>query len=302
MSTNEKQPIDPNRGFRLEPEFPDEDIPRVTEHHPGDPEIEKTLRQHEEPIIVIDNIDQIPLAQEAIVIASHMGRITGKLEREMQGLAESGNAIAAKVNAIIPTDQPTYHELCERLEECKKFSEGVEEWAEPWRNLFYRPYKAVLERVTGITTGPITAHQRGKARRLQFEREVREAEQKRESLRLQAEQKQREEETRIKNAETAEALGMSEQAVDTLLTQPSVAPTPVAAPMISRPQGVRKIAPNWQAELTDKAAFWKWAKAQKEMPAMLLIDQPTMNREAKTHKATLGQKYPGWRGVNKGGD
>jgi hypothetical protein len=231
-----------------------------------------------------------------------MGRITRKLEAEMQRLAEGGEKIATLVNNTIPTDQASYSTLCECLAACKKFSEGVEEWATPWRDLFYRPYKAVLERVKFITMEPITAYQNGMRRRLTFEREMREAEQKRETLRLQAEQKKREEETRIKNAETAEALGMSEQAVDTLLTAPSVAPTPVAAPMISRPQGVRKIPANWKAELTDKQAFWKWCKQQKEMPPFLLIDQAAMNREATTHKATLGQKYPGYRGVNRGGD
>ena len=276
----------PSEQFRLEPEFPDED--QQVPHH--------------EAILVINNIDQIPLAQEAIVIAGHMGRITGKLEAEMQHLSEKGAAIAGKVNAIMPTDQASYSELCETLEVCKKFSDEADEWAEAWRNLFYRPYKAVLERMTNITRGPLDAYQRGRARRLQFEREAKEAEQKRESLRLQAEQKKREEDTRLKNAETAETLGFSRQAVDTLLTQPSVAPTPQAAPLIIRPQGVRKLPPNWQAELTDKAAFWAWAKKQREMPAMLLIDMPAMNREAKTHKATLVQRFPGFRGVNKGGD
>jgi hypothetical protein len=273
--------------FRLEPEFPDEDQRSV---------------QPEEALLVIDNIEQIPLATEAIVIAGHMGRIQAKLEAKMQELATQAVAVAKEVSSITPTDQASYTLLCEALEKCKKFYEGVEEWANPWRSLFYRPYKAVLERVTTINQAPTVEHQRGKARRLQFERQTREAEQLRETLRLQAEQKQREEETRFTNAQHAEMLGMSPQAIDALLEAPSVAPTPVAAPIISRPQGVRKIPPNWLAELTDKQAFWKWCKAQKEMPPMLLIDQPTMNREAKTHRATLGQKYPGYRGVNKGGD
>jgi hypothetical protein len=265
--------------FRLEPEFPDED-------------------QVAAPLAIQEDI---PLSAEAVSMAAMMGRITAKLNIELERLENAGKAIAQVVNGITPTDQATYTELCERVGDCKEFLDGADQFIDPWKQLFYRPYQGVLERQKQIIGVPKAAHGAGVYRRLEFERAVKAAEDA-ETLRLQAEQKKREEDTRIQNAQTAEALGMSEQAIDTLLTQPSVAPTPVAAPMISRPQGVRKIAANWQAELTDKQAFWKWAKAQKEMPACLLIDQPAMNREAKTHKATLGQRFPGWRGVNKGGD
>ena len=244
---------------------------------------------------------EIPLSVEAATLASHMGRIQARLTVEMERLEQAGNAIAQVVNSIEPKDQTTYTELCERLNDCKKFNDGVEEWADPWRTLFYRPYKAVLERVTTITLNSIIAYKRGKTRIIEFDREVKAAAD-RETLRLKKEQQDREAQQRLDAAVKAEDMGLSEQAVETILTQPSTAPTPIAAPAISRPQGFRKIPPNWQAELEDKAAFWAWAKRQREMPAMLLIDAPTMNREAKTLKATLGQKYPGFRGVNKGGE
>jgi hypothetical protein len=281
------------QAFRLEPEFPDENQGQVF--------YEDKSTEIEMPGTDLATGQDTPLSVEAVTLAGHMGRIQAKLEAEMQRLEAAGIAVAQSVSGINPTDQATYTLLCERLTECKKFYENVEEWAEPWRSLFFRPYKAVLDRVKIITMAPIAAHDNGKNRRLQFERAVKAA-QEAETLRLQKEARDREEAQRLENAVKAEELGLSPAAVETILTQPSVAPTPVAAPMISRPTGVRKIAPNWQAELTDKAAFWKWAKAQKEMPAMLTIDFPTMNREAKTHRATLGQKYPGFRGVNRGGD
>jgi hypothetical protein len=283
MSTN---PIDPDRGFRLEPEFPDED---------------QQTAQPEQAILVIDNIDQIPLAQEAIVIAGHMGRIQAKLRAEVQRLESTGIAIAQVVNGIIPKDQASYAELCERLNDNKAFLDRVEEFIEPWKKLFYNPYQDSLECQKRINAAPLPSYKNGMARRLEFERAVKAAEAS-ETLRLKKEQEDREAEARLANAVKAEELGLSPAAVETILEQPSTTPAPVAVPQIWRPTGTRKIPPNWQAELTDKAAFWKWAKAQKEMPACLLIDQPTMNREAKTHKATLGQRFPGFRGINRGGD
>jgi hypothetical protein len=284
MSTNKAHPIDPDQGFRLEPEFPDGEFAEVgTERNP----------------LVIS--EDMPLSTEAIIIAGHMGRITAKLEVEMQRLEETGLAIAQIVNGINPTEQASYAELCERLNDNKSFLDKAEEFIEPWKKLFYRPYQAVLARQTAIVGAPTASHRNGYQRRLAFERAVKAAEQA-EALRLKKEQEDREAEARLNNAVKAEELGLSPQAVETILMQPSTAPTPQPAPMISRPLGVRKIPPNWQAELENKQEFWKWAKSQREMPAMLIIDQPTMNREAKTHRAMLDKKYPGWRGVNKGGD
>lgn len=245
--------------------------------------------------------EEIPLSIEAVTLAERMGRIQAKLSAEMQRMEEAGRAIAQVVNSIKPTDQHSYTELCERLNDNKTFLDGVGEFIEPWKKLFYRPYTAILERAKEIVHAPEMSQANGKARRLQFEREVKAAAD-RETARLAKEQRDREEEQRLAAAVKAEEMGLSENAVETILTQPSIAPTPVAVPMISRPSGVRKIAANWQAELEDRAAFWRWAKQQKDMPPMLLIDFPTMNREAKTHKATLGQRFPGWRGVNRGGE
>lgn len=267
--------------FRLEPEFPDED--------PG------------EVPLAVEIEDDIPLATEAVTLAERMGRITAKLDAEMQRLEDTGKSLAAVVNGINPTDQASYAELCERLNDNKAFLEKIDEFIEPWKKLFYRPYQAVLERAKTLSYAPQLSHTNGKNRRLEFERRVK-AEADAAALRLKKEQEDREAEQRLASAVKAEELGLSQQAVETILTQPSTAPTPRPAPMISRPLGVRKIPPNWQAELVDKAAFWKWAKAQKEMPHMLFVDAPTMNREAKTHRASLDKKYPGWRGVNKGGD
>jgi hypothetical protein len=279
--------------FRLEPEFPDEDQ-KFEDPYPD---------LHLNAPLVVEQ--DIPLSAEAVTLAGHMGRIQAKLDVELQRLEAAGIAVAQSVSGINPTDQASYATLCERLVECKKFYENVEEWAEPWRTLFYRPYKAVLERVTTINQAPIVAHQNGKNRRLAFEREVKAADE-RERQRLQKEQREREEAQRLENAVTAEQMGMSPAAVETILAAPSVAPTPQPAPMISRPQGVRKIAPNWQAEFVSEEDFWKWARAQKKMPPVIRAGmdafQVVMNREAKSHRALLGQVFPGWRGVNNGGD
>lgn len=267
--------------FRLEPNIPEE--PR---------------QQAQTELVPI--ADAIPLTSEAIVIAGHMNRIEKKLGAEMQHLENTSNLLAQSLDGVIPKDQCSYTVLCERLEDTKKFLGGLDEFVEPWKKLFYRPYKAVLERGTEIGRAAREAVERGKSRRLQFERDAQAAAEA-ETLRLKKEQEAREAEQRLTQAVKAEELGLSEQAVETILTAPSVAPTPVVAPAIQRPQGVRKIAANWQAKFADPAAFWKWARQQKEMPAMLAIDFPAMNREAKTHQVNLGQKYPGWLGVNKGG-
>jgi hypothetical protein len=286
MSTNEGRGPEP---FRLEPQFPDEEQANWSE-------AEESQRS-EQAILVIE----IPLAQEEVVIAGHMGRIIRKLTAEMDRQEAAGKAIAQVVNSIIPTDQASYTELCERLEDNNQFLKGAEMFVEPWKKLFYRPYQAILERAKQIVGAPTQSLANGKNRRLAFERDVK-AKAEAETMRLRKEQQDREEAQRLENAVKAEEMGLSPAAVETILEQPSTAPAPVAAPQIFRPQGVRKLPPNWQAELTDKAAFWAWAKKQREMPVMLLIDMPAMNREAKTHKATLAQRFPGWRGVNKGGD
>jgi hypothetical protein len=281
--------------FRLEPQFPDEDMPGVTEHQPGDPEIERTLARYDE---------DIPLSVEAVTLAGQMGRIQAKLDVELQRLEDAGKAIAQVVNGINATDQDSYSQLCERLEDNNQFLKKVDEFIEPWKKLFYRPYQSVLERQKLIVGAPTASFGNGKNRRLAFEKAVKAAADA-ETLRLQKEQKEREEAQRLESAVKAEELGLSEAAVETILTQPSTAPAPVATPAIWRPSGVRKIAANWQAELEQPDGmknFWAWARKQKEMPAMFQIDGAAMNREAKTHKATLGQKYPGWRGINRGGD
>lgn len=244
---------------------------------------------------------EIPLSVEAVTLAERMGRIQAKLDAEMTTMENAGRAIAQVVNSITPTDQASYTELCERLTDNKIFLDKVEEFIEPWKKLFYRPYQAVLERSKIINAAPMQSHTAGRQRIIEFDRRMKAAADA-ETLRLKKEQADREAEQRLNSAVAAESMGLSEQAVETILTQPSVTPTPVVTSQISRPIGFRKIPPNWQAEIASKEDFWKWARTQKEMPACLLIDFPVLNREAKTHKATLGQKYPGLRGVNKGGE
>ena len=276
-------------GPKLEPEFPDEEYAEV---EPA---------KGEQALIIIDNIDQIPLAQEEVVIAGHMGRIIRKLTAEMDRQEAAGKAIAQVVNSIIPTDQASYTELCERLKDNNQFLKGAEMFVEPWKKLFYRPYQAILERAKQIVGAPTQSLANGTNRRLEFERADK-ARQAAETMRLKKEQQDREEAQRLENAVKAEEMGLSPAAVETILEQPSTAPAPVAAPQIFRPQGVRKLPPNWQAELASEKEAWDWARKQKTRPANLDWNFVTMNRESKTHKATLAQRFPGWRGVNKGGD
>ena len=275
--------------LRLEPQFPDEQG-SFTEIA-----AEAQLAREED----------LPLSAEAVTLAGQMGRISAKLDVEMQRLEDAGKAIAQVVNGINPTDQASYTELCDRLNDNKQFLDGVEAFIDPWKKLFYRPYQGVLERQKQIVGAPTVSLASGKNRRLQFEREVKAAAE-RETMRLQKEQREREEEQRLASAVKAEEMGLSERAVETILTQPSVAPSPVFAPQITRPQGTRKIAPNWQAELESEEDFWKWARTQREMPACIRAGmesvQVVMNREAKSHRALLGKVFPGWRGINRGGE
>lgn len=268
--------------FRLEPNFPD----------PG------PMPEEMETTTELMPRQEVSLSEEAVLLAGHLGRITAKLENELTQLEQLGVSTAQMIDAARPTDQSSFDELFARMEDGKTFLERAEIFIDPWKQMFYRPYTRVLERTKQIIGRPTEAMALAKNRRIQFEREVKAA-QDRETLRLQAEARKREEEQRLATAVQAEEIGMSPAAVESILTQPSVAPLPVAAPIISRPQGMRKLPENWCAELVDKKAFWAWAKAQKEMPACLKVNQVTMNREAKTHEATLGQRFPGWRGVDK---
>lgn len=272
---------------------------RLTPNLPGDEGSDAREVEVSESQIV--EMQDVPLSVEAVALAERMGRVQAKIEAELKVLEGSSFEWTNLVNAITPTDQASYSALCETVESAKTFLKGAQEFIEPWRVIFYRPYTAVLERSKQIVDGPTAAIKSANQRRIRFEDAVRQAEE-REALRLKQEQQQREDDLRLANAITAEELGLSDVAVETLLSQPSVAPSPAVVSTLSRPVGVRKIAANWKAELTDPALFWAWCRKQKEMPACLKIDEPTMNREATTNKANLGNRFPGFRGVNKGGN
>lgn len=268
--------------FKLEPSFPD----------PG------PLPEEMETSTELMPRQEVSLSEEAVLLAGHLGRITAKLEDELTQLEQLGISTAQMIDAVRPTDQASFDELFVRMEDGKTFLERAEIFIDPWKQMFYRPYTRVLERTKQIIGRPTQAMTEAKGRRIQFEREVKAA-QDRETLRLQAEQRKREEEQRLATAVQAEEIGMSPAAVESILTQPSVAPMPVAAPMVSRPQGMRKLPENWAAEVFDMKAFWQFCKAQKEIPPWLVIDMPTLNREARTHRATLTNRIPGVRGVNR---
>jgi hypothetical protein len=248
------------------------------------------------------------LVSLSAALAEYMGRVQAKLSAELTRLEGVGLEKAGAVNAIKPTDESTYHELYAKTADCDQFKKDTEAFIEPWKQLFYRPYKAVLEAASGILIPPAGAIIAGRLRILAFERALKLAAEQ-ETMRLQAEQRKRDEEAKLAAATVAEASGMSEAAVDAILEAPSIAPMPMAQPQFSRPSGFRKPTENWSAEwdiekygteAKAKAAFWAWARRQKDMPAQLLLDRPAMNREAKTHQATLAIRFPGFRGV-KGG-
>lgn len=273
--------------FKLEPHFPD----------PG------PIPEEMETSTELMPRQEVSLSEEALLLAGHLGRITAKLEAELMRLEELGNGTAQMINAVIPTDQASYDEMFAKRQDGVKFLETAEIFIDPWKQIFYRPYQGVLgseKRITGATKLAVAGADQ---RRIAFERECKAAE-ARETLRQQAAARKREEDQRLATAVQAEEIGMSPAAVESILTQPSIAPRPVAAPMVTRPQGMRKLPELWVAELEDKDAFWKWARQQKEMPACFVESlsgpvQVVMNRESKTCRATLGQKYPGWRGVDK---
>jgi hypothetical protein len=127
----------------------------------------------------------------------------------------------------------------------------------------------------------------------------REQEELRQRLQREAEAKQRqeEEERRLAAATAAEAVGLSEQGVQTILTAPDTAPAPVAAPTFNRVKGLGH-RENWCAEVTDFYALVKAVAKDKKLLPLLEANMPALNAQARSLKTAM--QLPGVRAVNKG--
>lgn len=208
--------------------------------------------------------------------------------------------LAADLNIIEVKDQESYDAGAEKVKEAKKFVKDRTEWFEPIRLLTYGLYQKVLDR-RGLIVKAVDSLATIKDASLKtFEREQ---EQKRIKLQREAEERQRreEEERRLEAATAAEAVGLSEAAIQTILTAPVTTPAPIAAPTFTRAKGLGH-RENWCAE-EDPATggFWALVKAaakNKALLPLLEVNIPALNAQARSLKTAM--QIPGFKAVNKG--
>lgn len=205
-------------------------------------------------------------------------------------------ALAEELDAIQVTDQDSYNRCAEKVLEGKGFVKDKTEWFEPVRMLCYGLYQKVLDRRGVIIKRVDSLVGVRDADLKRFEREQEELRQRldREAA---ASQRREEEERKLDAATAAEAIGMSEQAVETILSAPSVAPAPVSAPTFQRMKGLghREI---WCAEITDLHALVKAVAKDKKLLPLLEANMPALNAQARSLKTAM--QIPGVRAVNKG--
>ncbi len=85
--------------------------------------------------------------------------------------------------------------------------------------------------------------------------------------------------------------------MQTILTAPSTAPAPVAAPTFNRVKGLGH-RENWCAEVTDLWSLVKAVAKNKALLPLLEANLPALNAQARSLKTAL--QIPGVRAVNKG--
>lgn len=206
------------------------------------------------------------------------------------------------LDAIEVKDQESYDLCADKVDEGKKFVKAKTEWFEPIRLLTYGLYQKVLDTRGGIIKALDASVTVKDASLKKFERE-KEEERQRIQRELEAKQRREDEERRLQAATAAEAVGLSEQAVETILTAPDTTPAPVAAPTFTRRTGLGH-RENWCAEVTDFHALVKHVAKNKTLLSLLYEYSPkektstNLNAQARSLKTAL--QLPGVRAVNKG--
>lgn len=205
-------------------------------------------------------------------------------------------ALADELDSLVVKDQESYDRTAEKVIEGKTFVKEKTDWFEPLRLLTYGLYQKVLDTRGGII-------KRVEACVILRDRDLkkfeRDEEEKRQRLQREAEAKQRqeEEERRLQAATAAEAVGLSEEAVQTILTAPDTTPAPVAAPTFNRVKGLGH-RENWCAEVFDLHALVKAVAKDKKLLPLLEANMPALNAQARSLKTAM--QLPGVRAVNKG--
>jgi hypothetical protein len=194
------------------------------------------------------------------------------------------------------TDQERYDKLANLTIEGKAFVKDKTAWFEPIRLLTYGLYQKVLDRRGGILKGLELQLALASSDLKSFERKQEELRQR---LQREAEEKYRreEEERKLEAAAAAEAVGMSEQAVQTIIEAPVTAPTPVVAPTFNRVRGLGH-RENWCAEVFDFYALVKAVAKDKKLLPLLEANLPALNAQARSLKTAM--QIPGVRAVNRG--
>jgi hypothetical protein len=218
------------------------------------------------------------------------------ISRKMTRYVEQGQALAENLAGIHARDQESYELLASVVLECKEFIKLTTKEVEPFRLITHGLYQKALELKRTIQESVETNLQAASNDLKAFERKQ-EEERQRIQRELEARQRQEEEERRLEAATAAEAVGLSEQAVQTILEAPSVTPAPVAAPTFNRIKGLghREV---WCAEVTDLWALVKAAAKNKALLPLLEANMPALNAQARSLKTAL--QIPGVRAVNKG--
>ena len=253
-------------------------------------------------------VDASDLTVMSIVLRERLDEMQAKLAGRIIEFEQVSLEHAEQLDAITVGDASSYEVLSEKVRNAVIFLDGAGEFFEPWRTLFYNPYKSLIDRKASVVDPTERAVKTAKSRLVRYNEEMK---QKAEAAaRILAEQQRRDEEARkLELAAQAETAGMSEQAVQAILETPSTTPTPTADRFYNMPQiKGQSTRESWKAEVFDFPAlvveaarrFVKSKGKDKELFAYLEFNQVALNNQAKTHHAELVNVIPGVRGVNAG--
>lgn len=242
--------------------------------------------------------------QESMGLAVHAGLKASEIAVfEAESLQLESEALSITI-----TDQETYNRMVEAGQRIQSCIKRWANWIQHPYDVIYGSYQRVLELRKSIQA-PLDRGKAHAAREIvRFEREQREAEEAR-NRQLREEQEKQEQERKLNLAAEAEAQGASEEVKQQILSAPSTAPTPKAAPTFEKATGAAVTSSNWGCEIYDVSLLVEYvAKNMKKRPELLNLlevenlkkSHPALNREAKTHKSALGSIIPGVRGVDNG--
>lgn len=201
-----------------------------------------------------------------------------------------------RMSAIQVKDQDSYSSAAETLKEGRAFIKLTTEFFEPIRLVTYGMYQKVLDRKKTIQSSVESSTAVLTRGILIFER-AQEEERQRLQREQEAQQRREEQARKIEAATAAEAVGMDEKSIETILDAPSVTPAPVAAPTFQRTAGVSR-RENWCAEVFDLHALVKAVAKDKKLLPLLEANMPALNAQARSLKTAW--QLPGVKAVDKG--